>query len=182
MKLLRFGEFGKEKPGIVDEVGRTRDLSDHISDISGPNLQPDHLARLRNIDVESLPLVEGQPRLGACVGQVGKIVCIGLNYTDHAAEVGKTAPPEPVVFLKASSSICGPGDSIEIPRGSVQTDWEVELGIVIGQRAKYVSETEAMNHVAGYCTVNDVSERIYQSERQGQWTKGMVDACRWHKG
>ncbi|NGM46234.1 fumarylacetoacetate hydrolase family protein [Rhodobacter sp. SGA-6-6] len=170
MKLLRYGPRGAEKPGILDGEGRIRDLSGIVGDIAGEVLV--HLDRLAALDPETLPLVEGNPRLGACVGGTGKFMCIGLNYADHAAESGLKVPPEPVLFLKANSAICGPDDPIIIPRGSVKTDWEVELAVVIGKPAKYVTEAEAMDHVAGYCVVNDVSERSYQAERAGQWTKG----------
>ncbi|CAO3440525.1 fumarylacetoacetate hydrolase family protein [Azospirillum endophyticum] len=172
MKLLRYGPPGQEKPGLLDADGRIRDLSAHVGDIAGAALLPDGLDRLRAIDPASLPLVEGDPRLGPCVGQVGKMVCIGLNFSDHAAETGMAVPPEPIIFMKATSAIVGPNDPIELPRGSEKTDWEVELAFVIGKTAKYVSEDEAMDHVAGYCIVNDVSERAFQIERQGQWTKG----------
>jgi len=172
MKLLRYGPPGQEKPGLLDADGRIRDLSAHVDDIAGATLLPDALDRLRAIDPASLPLVEGNPRLGPCVGQVGKMVCIGLNFSDHAAETGMAVPPEPIIFMKATSAIVGPNDPIELPRGSEKTDWEVELAFVIGKTAKYVSEDEAMDHVAGYCIVNDVSERAFQIERQGQWTKG----------
>ncbi len=172
MKLLRYGPHGQEKPGLLDAEGRVRDLSGHVADISGNTLLPDSIARLKAIDASTLPLVEGNPRLGACVAGTGKFICIGLNYSDHAAETGATVPPEPIIFMKATSAIVGSNDSIEIPRGSKKTDWEVELGVVIGKTAKYVSEDEAMDHVAGYCVINDVSERAFQAERQGQWTKG----------
>jgi len=172
MKLVRYGASGAEKPGLIDNNGQIRDLSQHIDDLDGNALSPDKLDALRKIDSETLPLVAGDPRLGACVAKVGKLVCIGLNYSDHAAEVGAVDPAEPVVFLKATSSICGPDDDIEIPVGSTKTDWEVELGIVIGKRAKYVEEDSAADHIAGYCLANDVSERAFQTERSGQWTKG----------
>ncbi|WP_377807453.1 fumarylacetoacetate hydrolase family protein [Azospirillum sp. A29] len=172
MKLLRYGPPGQEKPGLLDADGRIRDLSAHVDDIAGTALLPDGLDRLRAIDPASLPLVEGNPRLGPCVGQVGKMVCIGLNFSDHATETGMAVPPEPIIFMKATSAIVGPNDPIELPRGSEKTDWEVELAFVIGKNAKYVSEDEALDHVAGYCIVNDVSERAFQIERQGQWTKG----------
>ncbi len=172
MKLLRFGEAGQELPGILDREGRIRGLTGIVQDISPAALTPESLKRLAAIDVNHLPLVDGASRIGPCVSGVGKFICIGLNYSDHAAETGKAVPPEPVVFMKATSAICGPNDDIEIPRGSVKSDWEVELGVVIGTRAKYVSEADALNHIAGYCTVNDGSERSFQSDRQGQWTKG----------
>jgi 2-keto-4-pentenoate hydratase/2-oxohepta-3-ene-1,7-dioic acid hydratase in catechol pathway len=170
MKLVRYGERGAERPGMLDAEGRLRDLSAHVADIAGDVLAD--LSGLRAIDPASLPLVEGSPRLGACVGAVGKFICIGLNYSDHAAESGMAVPPEPVIFAKYTSAICGPNDPILIPRGSEKTDWEVELGFVIGKTAKYVSEAEAMAHVAGYCVINDVSERAFQTERSGQWSKG----------
>ena len=170
MKLLRYGPEGAEKPGMLDAAGRIRDLSAHVSDIAGPLLAD--LSPLRALDPEALPLVEGTPRIGACVGQVGKFIGIGLNYADHAAEAGLQVPPEPIVFSKFTSCICGPDDSILIPRGSEKTDWEVELGIVIGRPARYITEDQAMDHVAGFCVVNDVSERAFQNERAGQWCKG----------
>ena len=176
MKLLRYGPKGQEKPGLLDAQGRVRDLSAHVGDIAGDVLTLQGLAQLRALDVASLPLVEGTPqqdlRLGACVAQVGKFICIGLNYADHAAESGMPVPAEPVVFGKWTSAICGPDDAIEIPRGSVKTDWEVELGVVIGQGGRYIALQDAMNHVAGYCVINDVSEREYQLERGPQWDKG----------
>lgn len=170
MKLLRYGPRGSEKPGLLDGEGRIRDLSGIVGDIAGETLT--NLDRLAGIDPTTLPLVEGNPRLGACVGGTGKFMCIGLNYADHAAESGMAVPAEPVLFMKASSAICGPNDPIIIARGSEKTDWEVELGVVIGKTAKYVSEADALSHVAGYCTINDVSERAWQIERGGQWTKG----------
>lgn len=172
MKFLRYGAPGAEKPAIVDADGKIRDLSAHISDLSGAALGPDTLAKLGAIDAKSLPLVEGDPRLGPCVAGTGKFICIGLNYSDHAAETGATVPPEPIIFMKASSAIVGPNDNVTIPRGSEKTDWEVELGVVIGKTAKYVSEADALDYVAGYCVTNDVSERAFQTERSGQWTKG----------
>lgn len=172
MKFLRFGETGQEKPGLLDEQGNIRDLSGHVKDLSGAQLYPEALAELAKLDVNSLPVVEGNPRLGPCVSGTGKFICIGLNYSDHAAETGATVPPEPIIFMKATSAIVGPNDDLLIPRGSEKTDWEVELGIVIGKPAKYVSEAEALDYVAGYCTIHDVSERAFQIERQGQWTKG----------
>lgn len=172
MKLLRYGPPGGEKPGLLDTGGNLRDLSGHVADIAGDVLLPDGLARLKALDVTSLPRVEGNPRLGPCVGGTRKFICIGLNYSDHAAETGAAIPPEPIVFMKATSAIVGPNDAIEIPRNALKTDWEVELGVVIGKTAKYVSESDAMDHVAGYCVINDVSERAFQAERQGQWTKG----------
>jgi 2-keto-4-pentenoate hydratase/2-oxohepta-3-ene-1,7-dioic acid hydratase in catechol pathway len=170
MKLLRYGPQGQEKPGMLDARGQIRDLSALVPDIAGPVLTD--LDRLRGIDPEALPLVEGQPRLGPCVGGTGKFICIGLNYSDHAAETGAKVPPEPIIFMKATSAICGPNDPILIPRGSEKTDWEVELGVVIGKPAKYVTEADALSHVAGYAVINDVSERAFQTERSGQWTKG----------
>lgn len=170
MKFLRYGPRGLEKPAILDKSGNIRDLSGLVGDIAGDVLVD--LARFANIDVETLPIVEGNPRLGACVGGTGKFMCIGLNYADHAAESGMAVPSEPVLFMKATSAICGPNDPIIIPRGSEKTDWEVELGVVIGKKAKYVDEADAMDYVAGLCVINDVSERAYQIEREGQWTKG----------
>ncbi|MCE4554303.1 ureidoglycolate lyase [Pelomonas cellulosilytica] len=176
MKLLRYGSPGQERPGLLDALGRVRDLSQHVGDIATEVLTPAGLDRLRGIDETTLPLVSGVPqrdlRLGPCVGRVGKFICIGLNYADHAAESGLPVPTEPVVFAKWTSAICGPDDNVQIPRGSVKTDWEVELGVVIGQGGRYISEAEAMNHVAGYCVVNDVSEREWQLERGTQWDKG----------
>lgn len=172
MKLLRFGPVGDEKPGILDENGHIRDLSAEVGDISGVTLGDHELDRLRALDLRALPLIKGSPRIGPCVGQVGKFICIGLNYADHAAESGMTLPEEPVIFAKATSSICGPDDDIEIPRGSVKTDWEVELGVVIGKHCKYVDESETINHIAGYCVINDLSERDFQLHRSGQWVKG----------
>lgn len=172
MKLLRYGAKGQEKPGLLDPQGRIRDLSGHIADLGAAALLPETLARLKAIDAATLPLVPGTPRLGPCITGTGKFICIGLNYSDHAAETGATVPPEPIIFMKATSAITGPNDPIEIPRGSEKTDWEVELGVVIGKPAKYVAESDAMAHVAGYCLINDVSERAFQAERQGQWTKG----------
>jgi 2-keto-4-pentenoate hydratase/2-oxohepta-3-ene-1,7-dioic acid hydratase in catechol pathway len=172
MKLLRYGPPGQEKPGILDQDGTIRDLSSIVPDITGEVLSSGGLERLRSVDPTTLPRVEGDPRIGPCVGRIGKFICIGLNYSDHAAESGMAVPPEPIIFMKATSSICGPNDGIEIPRGSEKTDWEVELGIVIGKAAKYVDEAQALEHVAGYCVVNDVSERSFQIERSGQWTKG----------
>ncbi len=172
MKLLRFGPPGSERPGALDTEGRIRDLSAHLADLNGEALLPSSIARLRSLDLQTLPLVTGTPRLGPCVAGSGKFVCIGLNYTDHAAEANLTLPPEPIVFMKASSAICGPNDDIEMPRGGSKLDWEVELAFIIGTPAKYVSEARALEHVAGYCVVNDVSERGFQMERQGQWTKG----------
>ncbi|AUU09751.1 ureidoglycolate lyase [Serratia marcescens] len=172
MKLLRYGQPGQERPGMLDAQGRLRDLSQHIADVGGAALLPASLAKLRALDSAALPLVEGQPRLGACVGGIGKFICIGLNYADHAAETGAAIPEEPVVFNKWTSAVVGPYDQVEIPRGSQKTDWEVELGVVIGQGGRYISEADAMRHVAGYCVINDVSEREYQIERGGTWDKG----------
>jgi 2-keto-4-pentenoate hydratase/2-oxohepta-3-ene-1,7-dioic acid hydratase in catechol pathway len=172
MKLLRYGAPGAEKPGLLDSTGAIRDLSGTVPDISGETLLPESLARLRKIDAASLPRVSGTPRIGPCVGRVGKFICIGLNYSDHAAESGMAVPKEPIVFMKATSSIVGPNDNLEIPRGSTKTDWEVELGVVIGKTAKYVTAEQALSHVAGYCVVHDVSERAFQLEGTGQWTKG----------
>ncbi len=172
MKLLRYGTAGQEKPGMLDRDGKIRDLSSVVGDIDGAALAPAALDRLRRLDPATLPLVAGSPRLGPCVGNVSKIVAIGLNYRLHAQEAGMPIPQEPIFFLKAISSICGPNDDTIIPKGSVKTDYEVELGIVIGSRASYVSEQDAPRHIAGYCVVNDVSEREFQIERGGQWTKG----------
>lgn len=172
MKLVRYGDRGQEKPGLIGPDGTLRDLSGTVDDIAGDVLGPRSLDRLRGLDPASLPKVAGSPRLGPCVGRVGKFVCIGLNYSDHAAESGLEVPPEPVIFMKATSAIMGPDDPIVLPRGSEKTDWEVELGVVIGQPTKYVTEKDALSHVAGYCVVNDLSERAYQIERSGQWVKG----------
>lgn len=176
MKLLRYGPPGQERPGLLDAEGRVRDLSAHIDDVAGHVLTPDGLRRLQDIDPASLPLVPGTPqqglRLGPCVGRVGKFICIGLNYADHAAESGLPVPTEPVVFAKWTSAISGPDDPVQIPRASLKTDWEVELGVVIGQGGRYIEEADAMKHVAGYCVVNDVSEREWQLERGTQWDKG----------
>lgn len=167
MRFVRFGEPGAEKPGMLDGAGGLRDLSGVVSDLEG-----DVLANLPQVDPEGLPLVEGSPRFGPPVAGTGKFIGIGLNFSDHAAEAGMQPPSEPIVFMKATSSIIGPNDTVRMPRGSEKSDWEIELGVVIGKRAKYVSEAEALDHVAGYCIVNDVSERTYQIERGGQWTKG----------
>lgn len=172
MKLLRYGSAGKEKPGLLDQDGSIRDLSSVINDIDGETLSPRSIEQLSGIEPESLPTVTGEPRLGTCVGNIGKLVCIGLNYSDHAKESGMAIPTEPIVFMKAISAISGPSDNIELIRGSEKTDWEVELGIVIGSHTKYVTEDDALDHVAGYCVVNDISERHWQLERQGNWTKG----------
>jgi len=172
MKLLRYGPMGQEKPGLLDRDGKIRDLSDVVRDIDGEALSPASLDRLRRLDPATLPLVSGNPRLGPCVGGVSKILAIGLNYRLHAQEAGMPIPTEPIFFLKATSSICGPNDDVVIPKGSVKTDYEVELAIVIGTTARYVDIKDARKHIAGYCIVNDVSEREYQIERGGQWTKG----------
>ena len=172
MKLLRHGDFGKEKPGIIDQEGKIRDLSDHITDINGDTINASSLKKIAAIDLSSLPTVSNTTRLGACVGNVGKFLCIGLNYSDHAAESGLPVPSEPILFSKATSAIVGPNDNVEIPRNSSETDWEVELGIIIGKKAKYINEDHAEDYIAGYCVVNDVSERAFQIKREGQWTKG----------
>jgi ureidoglycolate lyase len=172
MKLLRHGKFGSEKPGIIDQEGKIRDLSNHISDINGDNIDSESLKKIDALDLSSLPIISNDTRLGACVGNVGKFLCIGLNYSDHAAESGLPVPSEPILFSKATSSIVGPNDNVEIPRNSSETDWEVELGIIIGKKAKYINEDEAEEYIAGYCVVNDVSERAFQIKREGQWTKG----------
>lgn len=172
MKLLRYGERGKERPGALDRQGRIRSLAGLIDDIQGDYLVPAELALLRSIDLETLPIVTGTPRLGPCVANVGKFICVGLNYADHATESGMETPSEPVLFFKATSAISGPNDDVIIPRNSRKTDWEVELGVVIGQEARYVSKATAMDHVAGYCVINDLSEREFQLERGGQWVKG----------
>ena len=172
MKLLRHGPLGQEKPGIMASDGTIRDLSGHVADIGGAALSDAGLAALAKVDPMSLPVVAADVRLGACVAGTGKFICIGLNYADHAAESGMAVPPEPVIFMKATSAICGPNDPVIIPRGSEKTDWEVELAVIIGTKCKYVSEADAMAHVAGYCVSNDVSERAFQTERAGQWTKG----------
>ena len=172
MKLLRYGPAGAEKPGMLDREGRLRDLSAHVRDIDAGTVSPASLAKLASLDPASLPLVAGHPRLGACVARPLNFVCIGLNYADHAAETGAAIPKEPIVFLKSLGAYSGPNDDVMIPRGSSKTDWEVELGIVIGTTARYVTEADAMAHVAGYCVVNDVSEREFQTERGGTWDKG----------
>jgi len=178
MKLLRYGMSAtgasgeNEKPGMLDDSGVLRDLSGMVSDIAGETLLPENIERLRNTDPITLPEVEGNPRLGPCVGQIGKFICIGLNYSDHAKEAGLSVPPEPIIFTKYTSAICGANDDVIIPRNSVKTDWEVELGVVIGKPAKYVDEKSALDHVAGYCIINDISEREFQIERSGQWVKG----------
>ncbi|SEI74420.1 fumarylacetoacetate hydrolase family protein [Pseudomonas sp. NFR16] len=172
MKLLRYGEPGKELPALLDKDGGIRDLSEFIDDVSGPALSPESIARLKALDPASLPLVQDTPRIGACVGQVGKFICIGLNYADHAAETGADIPKEPIIFNKWTSAIVGPNDNVEIPRNSRKTDWEVELGVVIGKGGRYIDEANAMDHVVGYCVINDVSEREFQIERGGTWDKG----------
>jgi 2-keto-4-pentenoate hydratase/2-oxohepta-3-ene-1,7-dioic acid hydratase in catechol pathway len=172
MKLLRIGEIGKERPALLDGDGHLRDLSGIVTDIGGDTLLPGNLQKIRAAGTANLPLIAGSPRIGACVGNVGKIVCVGLNYRDHAAEANMPVPSEPILFLKPTSAIIGPDDDVEIPPGSEKTDWEVELGVVIGKPGKYVELEGALDHVAGYCVVNDVSERAYQLERGGQWDKG----------
>ena len=172
MKLVRYGARNQEFPGLLDRDGVLRSLSGIVDDIAGDALSPASLANLAVLDPAKLPPVEGSPRIGPCVGSVGKLICVGLNYADHAAESGLPVPAEPILFSKATSAICGPDDDVILPKGSEKTDWEVELGIVIGTEARYASEAEAMDHVAGYCIVNDVSERAFQNERSGQWVKG----------
>lgn len=172
MKLVRYGEMGAEKPGMLDAEGALRDLSAHVADITGAVLGDEALAKLRALDPASLPLVEGSPRIGACVGDIGKFMCIGLNYSDHAAETGAAIPEHPILFFKANSAVVGPDDDVSMPRGSTHTDWEVELGVVIGKTCKYVTEADALDYVAGYCVINDVSERHFQTKLTGQWTKG----------
>jgi ureidoglycolate lyase len=172
MKLLRYGKKGQEKPGMLDKAGKLRDLSSTIADVNPEALAPAALDKLRKVDPASLPLVAGEPRIGACLTQIPKIVCVGLNYTDHAKETGAAIPKEPILFMKATSSLNGPHDEVMLPKGSQKADWEVELGIVIGSVARYVSAHDAPKHIAGYCIVNDVSEREFQIERGGQWTKG----------
>ncbi|QEE44978.1 fumarylacetoacetate hydrolase family protein [Rhizobium sp. WL3] len=171
MKLMRVGPLGQEKPAILDKDGKIRDLSAHVADIGGAAISPEGLAKIAALDLVSLPEIIAD-RIGACVAGTGKFICIGLNYSDHAAETGAAVPPEPVIFMKATSAICGPNDDVLIPRTSEKTDWEVELGVVIGKTAKYVSEADALDYVAGYCVSHDVSERAFQTERAGQWTKG----------
>ncbi|MDP2700229.1 fumarylacetoacetate hydrolase family protein [Thalassospira sp.] len=172
MKLLRYGPVGAEKPGMLDGKGIIRDLSSVIADLDPTTISKATFDKIAALDPTGLPEVSGDVRLGACVGRPGKFICIGLNYSDHAAESGMAVPPEPVIFFKATSAVCGPYDNVEIPRGSQKTDWEVELGVVIGKHTKYVSEADAMDHVAGYCVINDISERAFQIERSGQWVKG----------
>lgn len=170
-KFLRYGAPGQEKPGVLDENGQIRDLSGEVDDLAGAALDPDSLDRLAG-RIESLPIVDGTPRMGPCVSGTGKFMCIGLNYSDHAAETGAEVPSEPLLFMKATSAIIGPNDDVLIPRGSTQTDWEVELGVVIGKAGKYIAEEDALSHIAGYCIANDVSEREFQKDHEGQWTKG----------
>ena len=172
MKLVRYGNEGKEKPGLIDADGQLRDLSDHISDINGSALSKESLKTLGNIESASLPAVRGTPRLGPCIGDIGKFMCIGLNYSDHAAETGAAIPEHPILFMKATSAVVGANDTVMLPRGSTHTDWEVELGVVIGTECKYVSVREALDYVAGYFVSNDVSERHFQTKLTGQWTKG----------
>jgi len=172
MRLLRHGAAGAEKPGLVDENGTIRDLSGVVPDIAGAALSDEGIEEIRAADPAGLPAVTPDVRLGPCVGGIGKFICIGLNYSDHAEETGMKVPPEPIIFMKATSAVCGPNDPIIVPRDSEKTDWEVELAVIIGKRTKYVAEAEALEHVAGYAIVNDVSERSFQAERQGQWTKG----------
>ena len=172
MKLLRYGPVGQEKPGLMDEDDNIRDLSAHVGDISGDVLRPEGLEKIAALNVSDLPVVDGSPRFGACVGDIGKFMCIGLNYTDHAAESGMPVPDEPILFAKFNSAISGPNDDVIMPRGSTKLDWEVEFGIVMGSKAKYIPEDQALEHVAGYCVINDVSERAYQLEGTGQWVKG----------
>jgi 2,4-didehydro-3-deoxy-L-rhamnonate hydrolase len=172
MKLLRYGPKGKEKPGILDSEGRIRDLSAHVSDISGETISPKALAKLKKINIEKLPLVRGKPRIGSCVANPQKFIAIGLNYADHAAESGLALPAEPVVFTKQVSCLSGPNDDVTLPPKSKKGDWEVELGVIIGTRAKNIKKADALKYVAGYCTINDLSEREFQAERSGQWTKG----------
>lgn len=172
MKLLRYGPPGQERPGLIDKDGKLRDLSGHVGDIDGSVLTRDGLALLADIEPETLPFVTGDVRYGPCVGKVGKIICIGLNFSDHAAETGNAVPPEPIIFMKATSAICGPDDAVRKPRGSTKLDWEVELAVVIGSHVSYADEAEAAAAIVGYCICNDVSERSFQTERHGQWTKG----------
>lgn len=172
MKLVRIGEPGKERPALVDRLGQLRDLSQIVPDICGETLLPESLAKLRAVDESKLPLISGAPRVGPCVGSVGKIVCVGLNYSDHAAESNMPIPSEPILFLKPTSAIVGPNDDVEIPLGAQKTDWEVELGVIIGKTGKYLPVERAVDHIAGYCVINDLSERAFQMERGGQWDKG----------
>ena len=172
MKLLRFGDVGRERPGILDSESQIRDLSPIVNDLGANVLVPESLEKLRQLNLHSLPLIPHGVRIGACVTSVGKFICIGLNYADHAAESGVAVPKQPIIFMKATSAICGPNDDVVIPRGSSKSDWEVELGVVIGKTAKYVKESDALSHVAGYCVINDLSEREFQLEGTGQWVKG----------
>ncbi len=172
MKLVRYGAAGSEKPGLIDKAGKLRDLSAHVKDFSGEALSPASLAKIAALDPASLPAVDGSPRMGSPIGGLPKFIAIGLNYVDHAKEAGMAIPSEPIVFIKANNSLCGPNDDVEKPRGSTKLDWEVELAIIIGTKAKYVTEADALNYVAGYAVCNDVSERFFQIERGGQWTKG----------
>jgi 2-keto-4-pentenoate hydratase/2-oxohepta-3-ene-1,7-dioic acid hydratase in catechol pathway len=172
MKLLRYGPPGEEKPGILAGDGEIRDLSAIIPDLAGESLLPESIQSLQSTDISRLPKIGGRPRFGPCVAGVGKFICIGLNYSDHAAEAGMPVPIEPVIFMKATSSICGPDDDVVIPRGSEKSDWEVELGVVLGKPGKYIKESDALSHVAGYCVINDLSERAFQLEGTGQWVKG----------
>ena len=172
MKLLRYGPVGQEKPGLLDKDDNIRDLSAHVDDISGDVLLPKGLEKIAALNVSDLPVIEGSPRLGTCVGNIGKFMCIGLNYTDHAAESGMPVPEEPILFAKFNSAISGPNDDVIMPRGSTKLDWEVEFGTVIGSKTKYISESQALEHIAGYCVINDVSERAYQLDGTGQWVKG----------
>ncbi|MBL1404756.1 MAG: 2-hydroxyhepta-2,4-diene-1,7-dioate isomerase [Hyphomicrobiales bacterium] len=172
MKLVRYGKIGEEKPGIIDADGKIRDLSAHVSDINGASISSKSLAEIAKIDINSLDVVEGNPRLGSCVTGIGKFMCIGLNYSDHAAETGAEIPEHPILFQKATSAVVGPNDDVYIPRNSTATDWEVELGVIIGEKCKYVDEKNALDYVAGYCVINDVSERDFQTKLTGQWTKG----------
>ncbi|SHH97053.1 fumarylacetoacetate hydrolase family protein [Bradyrhizobium erythrophlei] len=172
MKLVRYGAIGQEKPGLIDKSGQLRDLSAHVKDFTGDAFSPASLVKLAGLDPAKLPAVDGKPRIGSPVGGLPKFIAIGLNYTDHANEVGMPIPAEPIIFIKANNSLCGPNDAVEKPRGSTKLDWEVEIAIIIGTRAKYVSEADALNYVAGYAVCNDVSERFFQLERLGQWTKG----------
>ncbi|MDH6257111.1 fumarylacetoacetate hydrolase family protein [Bradyrhizobium sp. BR13661] len=172
MKLVRYGDKGAEKPGLIDKSGQLRDLSAHVKDLTGEAYSPESLKKLAAIDPSSLPAVSGKPRFGAPVTGISKFVAIGLNYSDHAKETGAAIPTEPIIFMKANTSLCGPNDNVEKPRGSTKLDWEVEIAAIIGTRAKYISEADALNYVAGYCVCNDVSERNFQTERLGQWTKG----------
>jgi 2,4-didehydro-3-deoxy-L-rhamnonate hydrolase len=172
MKLVRYGAIGQEKPGLIDKSGQLRDLSGQVKDFAGEAFSPASLAKIAALDAASLPAVNGKPRIGSPVGGLPKFIAIGLNYSDHAAEVGMAIPAEPIIFMKANNALCGPNDAVEKPRGSTKLDWECEIAIIIGSRAKYVSEADALNHVAGYAVCNDVSERNFQIERLGQWTKG----------